>query len=89
MIGFLGTVTGMVKVFMKIGETSGGVDITILANGIWEALITTIGGLTVGIICVLFYNFLIGRTETIAQELEEGVSRLLIYIRRMRDEDKA
>jgi len=87
LIGFLGTVTGMVKVFMKIGETSGGVDITILANGIWEALITTIGGLTVGIICVLFYNFLIGRTETIAQELEEGVSRLLIYIRRMRNED--
>ncbi|MCF7920150.1 MAG: MotA/TolQ/ExbB proton channel family protein [Candidatus Cloacimonetes bacterium] len=87
LIGFLGTVTGMVKVFMKIGETSGGVDISLLANGIWEALITTIGGLTVGIISILFYNYLIGRTETIASELEDGTSRLLIHIRRLRDED--
>lgn len=87
LIGFLGTVTGMVKVFMKIGETAGGVDITLLANGIWEALITTIGGLTVGIICILFYNLLIGRTEVIARELEEGSSRLLIEVRRLRNEN--
>ena len=56
LIGFLGTVTGMVKVFMKLGETGGGVDISLLAGGIWEALITTIGGLTVGIIAIIFYN---------------------------------
>lgn len=87
LIGFLGTVTGMVKVFMKIGETAGGVDITLLANGIWEALITTIGGLTVGIICILFYNLLIGRTEVIARELEEGASKLLIEVRRLRNEN--
>jgi len=87
LIGFLGTVTGMVKVFMKIGETGGGVDIGLLANGIWEALLTTIGGLTVGIVCILFYNYLIGRTEQIAADLEEGLGKLMINIRRLRHED--
>ncbi len=87
LIGFLGTVTGMVKVFMKIGETGGGVDIGLLANGIWEALITTIGGLTVGIVSILFYNYLIGRTEKITAELEEGLGKLMINIRRLRHED--
>ena len=59
LIGFLGTVTGMVKVFMKLGETGGGVDISLLAGGIWEALITTIGGLTVGIIAIIFFSFIL------------------------------
>jgi len=87
LIGFLGTVTGMVKVFMKIGETGGGVDIALLANGIWEALITTIGGLSVGIISILFYNYLIERTEKITADLEEGLGKLMINIRRIRHED--
>ncbi len=89
LIGFLGTVTGMVKVFMKIGETGGGVDISLLANGIWEALITTIGGLTVGIVSILFYNYLVGRTEKISADLEEGLGKLMINIRRLRHENKA
>jgi biopolymer transport protein ExbB len=88
LIGFLGTVTGMVKVFMKIGETGGGVDIALLANGIWEALLTTIGGLTVGIVSILFYNYLVGRTEKIAADLEEGLGKLMINIRRLRHEDQ-
>lgn len=81
LIGFLGTVTGMVKVFMKIGETGGGVDISLLASGIWEALITTIGGLIVGIITILFYNYLVGKVEDIAHKLEEDVSEFLIDAR--------
>jgi biopolymer transport protein ExbB len=81
LIGFLGTVTGMVKVFMRIGETGGGVDISLLANGIWEALITTIGGLSVGIITILFYNHLVGKVEDIAHKLEEDVSEFLIDVR--------
>ena len=81
LIGFLGTVTGMVKVFMKIAETGGGVDITLLASGIWEALITTIGGLIVGIITILFYNYLVGNVEDIAHKLEEDVSEFLIDVR--------
>ena len=87
LIGFLGTVTGMVKVFMKIDQTGGGVDIGMLANGIWEALLTTIGGLIVGIVCILFYNYLIGITEQIAADLEEGLGKLMINIRRLRHEN--
>ncbi|MCD4796221.1 MAG: MotA/TolQ/ExbB proton channel family protein, partial [Candidatus Cloacimonetes bacterium] len=87
LIGFLGTVTGMVKVFMRIGETGGGVDISLLANGIWEALVTTIGGLTVGIISILFYNYLVGKVEDIAQELEEKTNEFIFNIRGIRDEN--
>ena len=87
LIGFLGTVTGMVKVFMRIGETGGGVDISLLANGIWEALITTIGGLSVGIITILFYNYLVGKVEDIAHKLEEDVSEFLIDVRSSKSEN--
>ncbi|MCK4957002.1 MAG: MotA/TolQ/ExbB proton channel family protein [Candidatus Cloacimonetes bacterium] len=86
LIGFLGTVTGMVKVFMKIGETGGGVDINLLAGGIWEALITTIGGLSVGIITILFYNFLVGKIEVLAQDLENDTNEFLFALRRMKNE---
>lgn len=83
LIGFLGTVTGMVKVFMKIGETGGGVDISLLAGGIWEALITTIGGLTVGIITILFYNYFTGRIEELAHDLEQDANEFLQNYRRI------
>ena len=86
LIGFLGTVTGMVKVFMKLGETGGGVDISLLAGGIWEALITTIGGLTVGIISILFYNYLVGKVEDLAHELEENTNEFIYNIRGMKDD---
>lgn len=86
LIGFLGTVTGMVKVFMRLGETGGGVDISLLANGIWEALITTIGGLTVGIITILFYNYLVGKVEGLAHELEEDTNEFIYQIRGMKND---
>lgn len=85
LIGFLGTVTGMVKVFMKLGEMGGGVDITLLATGIWEALITTIGGLSVGIICILFYNYLVGKVETMSQEIEDKANDFFLSIRRLKN----
>ncbi|MDP8204527.1 MAG: MotA/TolQ/ExbB proton channel family protein [Candidatus Tenebribacter mawsonii] len=87
LVGFLGTVTGMVKVFMRLGETGGGVDISLLANGIWEALITTIGGLTVGIITILFYNYLVGKVEDLAHELEENTNEFIYNIRGMKDDN--
>ena len=62
-----------------------GVDITLLATGIWEALITTIGGLSVGIICILFYNYLVGKVETMSQEIEDKANDFFLSIRRMKD----
>lgn len=81
LIGFLGTVTGMVKVFMKIAETGGGVDISLLASGIWEALITTIGGLTVGIITILFYNHMVGSIEQITRDIEDFSNDVIFKLR--------
>lgn len=58
MIGFLGTVTGMVKAFMSMAGEGANVDVTSLSTGIYEALVTTVGGLVVGIIAMFAYNYL-------------------------------
>jgi len=89
LIGFLGTVTGMVKVFMNIESTGGGVDISLLAQGIWEALLTTIGGLAVGIISLLFYNYLVGSIEDIARGIEDYINQFFTEIRRREDGAKS
>ena len=70
LIGFLGTVLGMVNVFMNIqGQGQNSVDINMLAGGIWEALLTTVGGLIVGIVAIVFYNDIVQNLENIAKEL--------------------
>jgi biopolymer transport protein ExbB len=71
LVGFLGTVTGMVRVFMNIqGQGQNSVDINLLAGGIWEALLTTIGGLVVGIPAIIFYNDLVQNMEDIAKDMQ-------------------
>lgn len=71
LIGFLGTVLGMVNVFMNIqGQGQNSVDINMLAGGIWEALLTTVGGLIVGIVAIVFYNDIVQNLENIAKELQ-------------------
>ena len=84
LIGFLGTVTGMVRVFMSIqAHSSAGVDISILAGGIWEALLTTIGGLIVGIIAIIFYNDLIQKLENLLKDMQEGGIEYTIRMRNL------
>lgn len=79
LIGFLGTVIGMVRVFMNIQmQSSAGVDINILAGGIWEALLTTIGGLVVGIISIIFYNDLVQKLENIMRDMQESAIEHII-----------
>ncbi len=80
LIGFLGTVTGMVKVFMNIERSPVGVDVSAFAGGIWEALLTTVGGLVIGIISILFYNYFVSFVETYAKMLEEALTGLMIKI---------
>lgn len=70
MLGFLGTVTGMVSAFMTIQDLQGAVSPSDLAGGIWEALITTVFGLIVGIIALLFYNYFLGRINRLVSEME-------------------
>lgn len=70
LLGFTGTVTGMIEAFMDIQTLQGNVNPSVLAGGIWEALITTAAGLMVGIIAFGFYNFLLGKINRSIFELE-------------------
>lgn len=85
LIGFLGTVIGMVRVFMNIQmQSQSGVDINILAGGIWEALITTIGGLIVGIFAIILYNDLVQNLENTAKDLQDATLDYMIKIENIR-----
>ncbi|MCB5249480.1 MAG: MotA/TolQ/ExbB proton channel family protein [Candidatus Cloacimonadales bacterium] len=82
LIGFLGTVIGMVRVFMNIQiHSSGGVDISMLAGGIWEALLTTVGGLIVGIVAIIFYNDIVQNLENIVKTMQESGVEYTIRMR--------
>lgn len=70
LLGFLGTVTGMIDAFQQIQTMEGQVNPSLLAGGIWEALITTAFGLLVGIIAYGFYNFLLTKINRKIFELE-------------------
>lgn len=70
MIGFLGTVLGMVRAFWEMANAGNNIDITLLSSGIYEAMITTVGGLIVGIIAMFAYNYLVSRVDSITNWLE-------------------
>ncbi len=70
MIGFLGTVIGMVGAFMAIAQEEGSVSPKLLADGIYTAMVTTVAGLIVGIIAYLGYNFLITRVSKVVHRME-------------------
>ena len=70
MIGFLGTVTGMVQAFFALASAGSNANVTILARGIYEALVTTVAGLIVGIIALFAYNFLVSRVNKVMNQLE-------------------
>ncbi len=70
MIGFLGTVIGMVQAFMNLSSAGGAVDMGLLSSGIYTAMITTVAGLVVGIPAYFGYNFLTARIERIIFQME-------------------
>ena len=70
MIGFLGTVTGMIQAFISIAEEEGAVSPKLLSSGIYEAMLTTAAGLFVGIIAYLAYNYLVTRVEKLIHNME-------------------
>lgn len=70
MIGFLGTVTGMVEAFWQMSNAGGNIDISLLSGGIYEAMITTVGGLVVGIIALFAYNYLVAKVDSVVNEIE-------------------
>jgi biopolymer transport protein ExbB len=70
MIGFLGTVTGMIQAFIAIAQEEGSVSPKLLSEGIYEAMLTTAAGLFVGIIAYLGYNYLITRVQKVVHMME-------------------
>jgi len=77
MIGFLGTVIGMILVFHKMATGGGGVDLTTLSDGIFTAMVTTVAGLIVGIIAYVGYNTLVARVEKIVFIMEARTTEFL------------
>lgn len=69
-IGFLGTVTGMVKAFFDMANAGNNIDIQLLSSGIYEAMVTTVGGLIVGLIASFLYSIIIGKINKMVFILE-------------------
>ncbi len=70
LLGFLGTVTGMISAFMRIQDLQGAANPSDLAGGIWEALITTAFGLAVGIIAYTYYNYFVSKVNKLVLDME-------------------
>lgn len=70
MMGFLGTVIGMVEAFIAIAQEEGSVSPKLLSSGIYTAMITTVAGLIVGILAYLAYNYLVTRVSKVVHRME-------------------
>lgn len=72
MIGFLGTVLGMVQAFFNMSQAGNNIDITLLSSGIYTAMITTVGGLIVGIVAYFGYNYLSSNISDLVFKMESA-----------------
>ncbi|MBK7028892.1 MAG: MotA/TolQ/ExbB proton channel family protein [Bacteroidales bacterium] len=77
MLGFLGTVTGMVTAFYDMSMAGNNIDIQLLSSGIYQAMVTTVAGLIVGIIAYLCYNILIARVQKVVFILEARATEFM------------
>lgn len=77
MLGFLGTIIGLIKAFMNWETMGEGITINVLAGGIYEAMITTAAGLSVAIPYYLIYNHLVGRVKVLTRLTEERTEELV------------
>jgi len=77
MLGFLGTVTGMVRAFYDMSMAGNNIDIALLSSGIYQAMITTVAGLIVGIVAYICYNVLVGRVENLVFKLEARATEFM------------
>jgi biopolymer transport protein ExbB len=70
MLGFFGTVTGMIQAFMAIAQEEGSVSPKLLSSGIYEAMITTATGLLIGIVAYIGYNYLVSQVSKVIYKME-------------------
>jgi biopolymer transport protein ExbB len=88
MLGFMGTVIGMIQAFDKIQQV-GDISATVVAGGIKVALLTTVTGLIVAVILQLFYNFILSKIESITNDMEDASISLLDVVVKYNKEQKA
>ena len=77
MIGFLGTVIGMIIAFHEMASAGGNIDVAMLSQGIYTAMVTTVAGLVVGIIAFIAYNFLVSKVDKVVFMLEAKTTDFL------------
>jgi biopolymer transport protein ExbB len=77
MIGFLGTVIGMIVAFHEMASAGGNIDIEMLSKGIYTAMVTTVAGLVVGIIAYIAYNLLVAKVEKVVFMLEATTTEFM------------
>ena len=77
MIGFLGTVTGMIRAFYNMSMAGNNIDIELLSGGIYEAMVTTVGGLIVGIIAYIFYTIIVAKIQNVVNLLEAKATEFM------------
>ena len=77
MIGFLGTVMGMIQAFYDMSNAGNNIDVTLLSAGIYQAMVTTVAGLIVGIIAYFAYNILVSNVEKVVFKMEATTSEFM------------
>ncbi len=77
MLGFLGTVIGMIKAFYDMSMAGNNIDIALLSGGIYQAMVTTVAGLIVGILAYVLYNILVARVEKLVYKLEARATEFM------------
>lgn len=77
MIGFLGTVMGMIEAFYNMSMAGNNIDVSLLSSGIYTAMVTTVAGLIVGIIAFFAYNMLVSRVEKVVNLLETRTTEFM------------
>jgi biopolymer transport protein ExbB len=88
LLGFLGTITGLIRAFMSWERAGANVTVSVLAGGIYEAMITTAAGLIIAIPLYLCYNYFISRIKFISNELSNHSIQLLEVIAETKEGSK-
>jgi biopolymer transport protein ExbB len=77
MIGFLGTVIGMILAFHEMASAGGNIDVELLSEGIYTAMVTTVAGLVVGIVAFIGYNLLVAKVEKVVFKMEARTTEFM------------
>ena len=85
MIGFLGTVTGMVQAFWEMANAGNNIDVSLLSSGIYEAMITTVGGLIVGIVAIFAYNYLVALVDKVQNDIEGDIITFMEIVSELKE----